>query len=204
MRSEARLLRCLRGAAPIAVGGATPRGTRDAVALLVGAGAEALVSFGLAAGLDPALRAGALLVPSRIVAGGRDYLPDLALCARLGGVTPGGLLHSDAVVATAAGKQALHAASHCVALDMESGIVAQAAQAAGLGFAALRAVCDPATRDLPPAARSALRADGTLALGAILASLLQRPQQVRALLALATDASAGRKALLHRIPVVRL
>lgn len=204
LRAEARLLRPLGGAAPIAVSGATPEGARDAVELLIRAGARQLVSLGLAAGLDPALRPGDLLVPSRIVAWGRDYLPDLSLCARLGGVTPGALLHSDVPVATAAEKQALHATSLCVALDMESGVLAQAAEQAGLPFAALRAVCDPAGRDLPAAATAALTPEGGIAASAMLASLLRAPGQIPGLLVLARDAAAARRALVRRIPQIRL
>jgi adenosylhomocysteine nucleosidase len=203
MRAEARLLRPLGGAAPIAVSGATPEGAREAVELLIRSGARQLVSLGFAAGLDPALRPGDVLVPSRIVAWGHDYLPDLSLCARLGGVTPGGLLHSDVPVTTAADKQALHAASLCVALDMESGVLAQAAEKAGLPFAALRAICDPAGRTLPAAAGVALTPTGGIAVSPILASLLREPTQIPALIALARDAAAARRALAQRIPLIR-
>ena len=204
MQSEARLLRALEGRVVVAVGGATAQGTRDAAQELIRAGVGALVSFGLAGGLDPAARAGDLLVPSRIVAFGRDFLPDLALCAQLGGITPGGLLHSDAVVATAAEKQALHAGSLCAALDMESGVAAQVAQEAAIPFAALRAICDPAGRDLPPLACRALGPDGRLQWRPAMASLLHHPLQLPALLALARDAAAARAALLARIPLIRL
>jgi len=204
MQSEARLLRPLGGAAPIAISGATREGARDAVELLIRAGATGLVSLGLAAGLDPAARAGDVVVPSRIVADGISYMPDLWLCARLGGVTAGGLLHSDVVVATAAEKQALHAATDCVALDMESGAVAVAAQAAGLPFAALRAICDPASRDLAPAATVAIKPDGALALSEIMTSLLRRPAQIPSLIGLARDAMAARHALIGRISLIQL
>ena len=150
------------------------------------------------------MRAGELVVPSRIVAFERDYLTDLTLCAWLGGVTAGGLLHSDVVVATSVEKQALYASSLCASLDMESGVMAVAASAAGLPFAALRAICDPASRDLPHAARVALRPDGGIAVPALLASLLLRPAQVPALLGLARDAAAARRALARRLPLIRL
>lgn len=202
MQAEADLLRSL--GVQVAISGATAKGAREAVSLLIGNGVSHLVSFGLAAGLDPAARAGDVLVPSRIVADGHDYLPDLSLCARLGGITPGGLLHSDLVVATAAEKHALYSASLCTALDMESGVVAQAAQQARLPFAVLRAICDPAGRDLPHAAVAALKPDGRLALPTILFSLLRAPLQIPGMLALARDAAAARRALAARVPLIRL
>ncbi len=197
MQAEARLL---RGAALVAVSGGTRAGAMRAAARLISEGATELVSLGLAAGLDPAARPGTLLVPSRIVVDGRSTLPDLSLCARLGGVTAGGLLHADTAAATAAEKRALHAATGCVALDMESGIVALA----GLPFAALRAVCDPAERDLPELARLALRSDGSLAWGGMLASLRRRPGQLASLLVLARDAASARRSLAGRIRSLRL
>ena len=199
MRAEARLLRPLGGRAPVAVGGGTEAGARDAVARLLRGGVRQLVSLGLAAGLDPLARPGDLLVPSRVVVDGRDYLTDPSLCAWLGGVLGDGLLHSRVVVATAAEKRALHRASRCAALDMESGVVAQAARDAGLPFAAVRAVCDTASRDLPHAARIALRPDGGFALPAMLASLAAGPGQLPALLGLARDAAAARRALVVKI-----
>ncbi len=203
MRAEARLLRPLGGRAPVAVGGGTEAGARDAVLRLIRGGVRQLVSLGLAAGLDPRAAPGDVLVPSRVVVDGRDYPTDPSLRAWLG-ATPGdgeegGLLHSRAVVATASQKRALHRSSGCDALDMESGMVAQAARRAGLPFAALRAVCDPASRDLPHLARTALRPNGGLSALAMLASLAGRPGQLPALLGLARDAAAARRALIVRI-----
>ena len=208
LQAEARLLRPIASSVLVEVSGATPQGARAAVARLLTAGAKALVSLGVAAGLDPDLRPGDLLVPSRIVvtdaAGSHDYFTDLTLCARLGGMTTGALLQSDVAVTTVAAKQDLFAATRCVALDMESGILAAAALQAGLPFAALRAVCDPAGSGLPPMALVALDGDGRLRPRAILASLLRRPQQVPALVGLASHASMARRALVGRIPRIRL
>ncbi|WP_428377920.1 hypothetical protein [Lichenicoccus sp.] len=210
LRAEARLLRPLGGGGDVLVeiSGASPAGASAAVTRLIAAGATSLVSLGVAAGLDPDARPGDLLVPSRIVVatatGSRDYFTDLTLCARLGGMTPGALLHSDVAVTTPQAKRELFAASHCTALDMESGILAAAASEAGLPFAALRAVCDPAGSGLPAAALVALGADGRLRPRAILASLLRRPQQLPALVGLASHASMARRALAGRIPRIRL
>ena len=203
MRSEARWLRPLRGRVVVAFSGATRQGAEAATARLIGAGATHLVSLGLAAGLDPALRPGDLLVPSRVVVQGKAIAADAELCDRLGGTTPGGLLHSDRVVAASAEKRALHAASRCVALDMESGVLALAARASGLPFAALRAICDPVERELPEAARIALDPDGGLAWVLLLRAVLRKPYQIPALVALAGDAARARRALTGRIAQVR-
>ena len=48
----------------VAIGGATAAGAQAAARRLIDEDIDALVSFGLAGGLDPALRPGALIVPS--------------------------------------------------------------------------------------------------------------------------------------------
>jgi hypothetical protein len=63
----------------------------------------------------------------------------------------------------------------------------------------LRAIADPATRTLPPAALIALNSTGEIALRPILASLAGNPLQLPALIALATDVAKARKALVQKI-----
>ena len=96
-----------------------------------------------------------------------------------------------------AAKLRLHAALGVVAVDMESHIAARLAAARKLPFAALRAIADPAERDLPPAALLALKPDGSPDLRAVLLSLMRRPAQLPALLRLAFDARAAFAALLR-------
>ena len=59
LQAEARIARRLGW--PVAVGGGTASGAADAVQRLIASGATAVVSIGLAGGLDPALRPGAIL-----------------------------------------------------------------------------------------------------------------------------------------------
>ncbi len=151
-----------------------------------------MVSFGLAGGLHPALRPGDLLRPARVLAADGAWDADPAL---LGGTTPGSLWGGGAVLATAADKAALHRRSGAAAVDLESAAVARVARRHGLPFAVLRAVCDPADCDLPPAALVALDPAGRIGLGAVLASVLANPRQVPALLALGADAARARRAL---------
>ena len=194
-----RLVRRGEDSVRVGIGGATAAGGKRAVGALLAGGATHLLSFGLAGGLDPALRAGALLVPDRVVVGNRGLRCDPALRARLGEGAASSLLHSDALVSEAGEKQRLFAATGCASVDMESGIVAVAAEAAGLPFAVLRAVCDPAERTLPAAARLPLRPDGRVRAGAVASSILSDPRQLPFLVSLGRDAGLARRALSNRI-----
>ncbi|WP_243429687.1 phosphorylase family protein [Acetobacter sacchari] len=207
LKAEAALLRQFFPDAPIAISGATPEGARRGVDRLVASGASGLVSFGLAAGLDPALAPGSIIIPDAIAVDGRVVPCDPRLRRALGakdGVTVGGaLLHSDTVVLKAEDKQRLGLESGCCALDMESGFVAQRAREARLPFAALRAVCDSASRTLPPATAFALSPEGGVKIGMLLQSLAQNPAQIGGLIAIGLDAGRARKAMAHFLKINR-
>lgn len=125
---------------------------------------------------------------------GRRYLAPHSGAGQ-SGVLSGSLLHSDDVVLSADEKARLFASSHCAALDMESGFLARAADEAGLPFAVLRVVCDPATRSLPSIAGTVLSPDGGLKVGALTKSLLRHPGQIPGLIALGRDAGMARSAM---------
>jgi adenosylhomocysteine nucleosidase len=182
-----------------AAGGGAPAGAADAAARLIAEGATALISFGLAGGLNPALAAGALLVPERIVEGDKTYVCDSTLLAWLGGATCAALFAGSAILVTTAQKAASFAQTGADAIDLESGAVARTAAGAGIPFAVLRAVCDPAGRDLPPAALVALSAAGRIGGFRVLTSVFRHPSQLRVLLKLAGDAAAARQALRARL-----
>ncbi|GAB6855812.1 nucleoside phosphorylase-I family protein [Asaia astilbis] len=194
LKAEARLIRSRCPDAPIALSGATSQGAQAGVERLLAAGATRLLSFGCAAGLEPGLEPGAIVIPQWVLAGGRHLKTDSALSRDFGvgraGVLHGGMLHSDDLVVTAAEKAALHARTSCLAVDMESGFVARA----GLPFAVLRVVCDDSRRDLPPAACDVL-AGGRISPVKLLRSLARQPSQIGALMALGRDASAARAAM---------
>ena len=200
--AEARVARRL--GLRVLVGGGTPAGAAAAAQAAVTSGATALISFGLAGGLDPALRPGAILVPDCILSGEDRLLTDLDLSRRLGGPTPHSVLGADSIAADPAGKQRLFARTGAAAVDLESGAVARVAAAHGLPFAALRAICDPAGRALPPAALLALDGQGAIAFGRVLRSVIAQPGQVPALFALALDAAAARHSLRRRVAAIRL
>ena len=197
MAAEARIARRLGW--PVAVGGGTEPGARAAAERLLRQGATAFVSFGLAGGLDPALRPGMLVIPETVLVGDQRIPADAGLMQRLGGATGHVVLGAARVAATVAEKRNLHDRTGADAIDLESGAVALAAQAAGIPFAVLRAICDPAERTLPHAALIALDRQGAIGAGRMSASIIAHPRQVGALLRLAADAASARRALLRRV-----
>ncbi len=201
LRAEARLLR--QAGFAVGIGGGLPAGASAAARLLVADGAKALVSFGLAGGLAPWLRPGAVLVPAAVVESDEVLVCDAALVRWLGGPVGGNLLAGQEVLSRASDKAAAHAATGAAAVDLESGEVARAAVQAGLAFAVLRAVADPAARDLPAAALLALDASGTIGLSRVLLSLLRQPRQLPGLMALARDAAAARRALIRHLATLQ-
>lgn len=176
---------------PIAAGGARLVRLIEAA---IGEGAQGILSFGIAGGLDTRLRPGDAMLATAITAGTERWPVDAAwrarLAARLSDSRAGNLAGVDAPVLSPAAKQAL-AATGALAVDMESHIAARLAAAHGLAFAALRVVCDPAERAIPPAAIAGIREDGGTDLTAILRALLAAPGQLPAMIRLAGDARAA-------------
>lgn len=197
LRAEAHWLR--NAGFMVRAGGGTPHGALEAAEVLIAAGAQALISFGLAGGLEPGLKPGTLLVPSMVISGTRTYLCDCRLTEFLGGATPGSLLAGQTIASSTQAKALLYQVNHSIAIDLESGSVAEVAKKNDLPFAVLRAVADPAERDLPPAALVALKEDGRLDIGQLMISVARHPWQIPSLVAIGSDAKAARRALLNRL-----
>jgi len=178
----------------VAMAGGRPERALALARAMAAEGASGLVSFGIAGGLAPDLRPGALVVGEAVACGGRmlPCSPDLLTDVR---ARRGVVAAADAVVADPAAKAALFAATGALCADLESGGVAQAADEAGLPFAVLRAVADPASRGLPPAAAIGLDALGRVRLGAVLLSLARAPGQLPGLVRVALDTRAALTAL---------
>lgn len=186
--AEARLLR--RHGIEARVAAADPVRAASEAEAAVAQGATVLMSFGVAGGLDPALRTGDLLLPRAVTgADGERFTVDAALHGSLRSrlaANDSDLLGVDRVVMDSAAKAKLHAEG-AAAVDLESLAVARVAAAHGRPFIVLRAVADEASRSLPPAALVGLDAEGRAAPRRVLAALLRRPGQLPALIALARD-----------------
>ncbi len=157
---------------------------------------SAIVSFGIAGGLAPGLTAGTPLVARAVVDEDGQYFESdhfwaQSLAKALGGAPIVDIAGVDVAVADPAQKRDLHLATGAVAVDMESHVAARFAAAHNLPFAAFRVVADPAERQLPHAALVGLRDDGSLAIGAVMMSLLREPRQVPHLIRTALDTRAA-------------
>ena len=163
--------------------------------------AHGIISMGIAGGLAPGLRSGDWVLADAIGADsitvGTDARWTERLAARLPEATRGLLLGVDAIVAEAATKADLHRGTGALAVDMESHIAARVARRHRLPFAAARVVCDPARRNLPPAARIGMKPEGWIDLPAVLRSLLAQPGQLPALIVTGWEAELGFRSLLR-------
>lgn len=171
----------------------------DVLVPAIADGCDGVVSFGTAGGLVPELRPGAWVIARSVVAGQRRFMTDASWSAALQAALPDAryadLAGVPTPVVTAADKTALHRQTHAVAADMESQIVARLATAREIPFVCCRVVIDPAERSLPEAALAGMRADGSTDIGAVIKSLLRRPNQLPALLRVARDAAHAQKSL---------
>ncbi|HEX6996608.1 MAG TPA: purine phosphorylase [Gammaproteobacteria bacterium] len=154
-------------------------------------GATALVSWGVAGGLDAALAPGTVLAPAGVLHGDRWLDADAAWRAALVAaleprfaVHEGALLATDAVLRSPEEKSLAAARCGAVAADMESGGVAAVAAEAGLPFVALRVVLDALADELPADAERWIDQQGNRRLTPALDAAL-RPARWAGLFALA-------------------
>jgi hopanoid-associated phosphorylase len=180
-----------------------PRQLRTLLAGFDPSTVRGVISFGVAGGLDPSLESGDVVVATDVVDGESRWQAGLALSEELidgsglGGqkVVRAGLAGVEQVVVAQAGKAALHAATGASAVDMESHIAAAYATKAGLPFAALRVISDPATRALPAIARSAIKPNRTIDLKKVSGGLARNPLTLHALVSTGIDFNRALRSL---------
>jgi adenosylhomocysteine nucleosidase len=180
-------------------GGADPIRLEAGLDRALSDGAEAILSFGLAAGLEAGRAAGTLVIPAEVVGANDRYATDPRwserMRAALGDADQRPIAGVDAPLIRPADKARLHQTTGAIAADMESCGAARLALIAGKPFAVLRVICDPAERALPSAAVVGMKADGRVNLAAVLASLLRHPVQLPDLMRVALEARTAMRVL---------
>jgi adenosylhomocysteine nucleosidase len=184
-----------------------PRQLRSLLAGFDPSTVRGVISFGVAGGLDPTLKSGDVVVATEVMAGDRRWLAAIALSEELIAgagfgrqlgrqrVIRGGLAGVEQVVAAQSGKAALRSETGAAAVDMESHIAAAYAADAGLPFAALRVISDPATRALPALATHAIKPNGDIDLRKVLRGVARNPLTIRALYATGRDFNRALRSL---------
>ncbi len=188
---------------PVGISGARQGNAKKAALALVDDGCNALVSFGVCGGLDPALKPGAIVIATKVVTNGKaTYEPDVEWSQALYAViephcdcVAAPVLGSSRIIAKKKEKRELFRITSAVAVDMESHEVAAVAGELGIPFLVIRAVADPARRRVPSAALYGIHEDGTINVEALLAALIIRPWQTPALIRLAWDSFSAQSAL---------
>ena len=203
----------------VAGGGDAARLERELEAAVERGGVRAVLSCGVAGALDPALKAGDVVLGSLFSGEGRSpglqgaapttLDPGLRrgtleewLARHLPDAHRGCIIGADSIIASAPEKAVLYAKTDAIAVDMESHIAARVAERHSLPFAILRAISDSADHALPPAALVGMKPDGGVALGAVLASLARDPRQLPALIRTGRDANAGFKAIAQAVGTI--
>jgi adenosylhomocysteine nucleosidase len=195
---EAKIAR--RAGLAAVVGGGNHRRTIEVVEE-AGSQAECLVSFGIAGALRPGLKPGDIVLSTEVIDEDRRWVTGESLRVRIPelvqqiGAIEGPVLGAQMVLATEADKRRAWQETGAIAVDLESVVVARASAALGIPFLVLRAIADPATRSLPPAALLPLSAEGRPQVGQVLASVMRRPQQLPSLFGVAREARQALAAL---------
>jgi hopanoid-associated phosphorylase len=162
-----------------------------------------VISFGVAGGLDPTLRSGDVVLATEVLSGdtrwaaglslGNDLIDRLTSGRRR--VVRGSLAGAEEVVTGRSSKAALHSETGASAVDMESHIAAAYASEAGLPFAAVRVISDPAHRALPALARAAIKPNGQIDLAAVLRGIVRNPTTLHALVSTGIDFNRALRSL---------
>jgi nucleoside phosphorylase len=158
---------------------------------LIEAGAAALMTFGMAGGLDPKLEAGSLLLPTEVIARDGTRLPTARawrerLSAALSphcAVLDGRVLSSDRSIDSPRAKAEAFRETGAAAVDMESVAVARIAADHRLPFLCVRVIVDTAADSLPRAVVAASR-EGYVRVGRLLGGLVVAPGDVAAVIRL--------------------
>jgi len=162
-----------------------------------------VISWGICGGLDPRLRPGDLVLGAEVVSADGRIATDEAVTSSLAQrLTDSGarvavdrVAGVSAPVSTAHAKVELRRATGAAAVDMESMTAGRFALERRTPFAILRAVADPAGRDLPPLILNAVDSDGRIKTATVVGELVRSPSQFTGLVAAARDSRAAFRAL---------
>ncbi len=178
-----------KGEIVVVCGGIGAEAARRATEAAIVLYAPGLVySAGFAGALEPRLKIGDIIVPRRVVNAGDGSCVDTG--------TGEGVLVSFGSVAGPEQKAKLGNSFAAQAVDMEAAAVAQAAEARGVRFAAVKAISDESNFALPPVDKF-VAPDGGFRTWKFALFVLIRPWTYQGVLRLARNSSRASRALCH-------
>jgi hopanoid-associated phosphorylase len=190
LKREARIVGG-HGVQVIVGGGCSIRLAQD-LERAAAAGAGAFLSMGIAGGLLPGLRPGAIIIASAVVANEARIRTTSSWSDNLNRAIPesvmGDIAGVDRMTAEISDKISLRRMTGAASVDMESHVVARIADRYAIPFAAIRIISDPAERGLPPAAQAGLAPDGRVNIMGVIHALMVAPGQIPALVQTALNA----------------
>lgn len=195
--------RALADGTLLAVSGMGKAAAAKCAKALIDAGATALASWGMAGGLDPALAAGTIFLPSEVISSDgvsvttapqwRERLGSALMTHRP--LTRGKLLTSPTAIGSPADKATLFRETGAAAVDMESLAVAEIARTHQLPFIAVRVIVDSAADALPHAVTAAADREGQLQIWRLMGALARAPADLAPLIRLARRYRAANRSL---------
>lgn len=167
--------------------GADATAARRRAEQLLSAGCGALLSFGLAGGLDPDLPSGTIILATSVISpDGRrsDVNGDWRVAVASGleaagiGFVSGPVVGVEQPVGDPEPKRLLHTGTGGLGVDMESHAVMEVANGKAVPWLVLRAVADTAHDALPDLAMDTIATDGSVRAAALTARLIRHPSDM--------------------------
>ena len=190
--------RLVAGPQLVTIAGGGDEATLGARIAAAAEGAAGIVSFGLTGALADGLAIGDWVVADRL-SGTVEMETDArwrdAALARLTGARAGAFFADGRMIDTIEEKRALGVRHQALAVDMESHVAAQVAQARGVPFAIVRVVSDGVDHLLPPAIVVSMRPDGGIDGKAMARSIAKQPGQLPDLVSTIRNAAVAFRAL---------
>ena len=158
----------------------------QAAQALIAADVDALVSWGVAGALDPALASGDTVLPVQVRDSEQniytvDHAWHAALKSRLGQqrlFADGTILSVQDVQHDVGSKSNLHQATQALAVDMESAAVARVALNANKPFVVVRTIFDSASMRIPASSTNATDQYGQVSIPKLITGVIRMPAEV--------------------------
>ena len=186
---------------------AKPDRARALVQQLVDQGVTRLISFGLCGGLSSDLAAGDLVIGATVMTAKDAWEADeewnRKLLDHLSDTINVPIWGSDRIASTPEEKALIFRRTGCLAIDMESHLIAQAAFSYGIPFNVIRAVSDAHDCTLPPAARVPLMTDGAVDYRSVFESIKSHPLQMPDLIKLGINSNRAHLSLKQAAEVIQ-